>query len=111
MTRKRTISLEVSEAAAQTIINQALYYREQSPDSALDAKWDDAVTRAVLSVLHMPQRGAECHFRSPGLRGMRRIAIKGFPKHFVFYLFLSEERLIRVVDVVHGSRDLDALFS
>lgn len=59
----------------------------------------------------MPERGTECGFKTPGLRGMRRLAIQGFAKHFVFYIFVVHERQVRIVDVVHGARDLDALFS
>jgi plasmid stabilization system protein ParE len=110
MTRTRTVFLEVSEEAAQAIINQALYYREQSPDSALEARWDEAVMLAVISLLHMPERGAECRFKSPGLRGIRRIAVKGFPKHSVFYLFSAEQYVVHIVDVIHGARDLETLF-
>jgi plasmid stabilization system protein ParE len=107
MTRTRTISLEVSEEAARAIIDQALYYREQSPDSALAAKWDDAVTQAALSLLQMPDRGSDCHFQSSRLRGMRRISVPGFPKHLVFYIFVQEARIVRIVHVLHGARDLE----
>ncbi len=107
MTRARSISLEISEEAAQAIVDQALYYREQSPDTALEAKWDDAVTQTVLSLLQMPDRGSICRFRSPSLHGMRRIPVPGFPKHLVFYLFVREEHIVRIVHVLHGARDLE----
>ena len=41
---------------------------------------------------------------------MRWIPIPGFPKHIVFYLFLAEKRVVRVVHVMHGARDLEAFF-
>jgi hypothetical protein len=87
MTKTSGLSLEILDAASQEIIGQALYYREASPDSSLDLKWDHAVGQTVRSILSMQERGSRCNFSSPELEGMRWIPIAGFPKHIVFYLF------------------------
>jgi len=110
MTKTHGLSLEILAAAAQEIVDQASYYREESPDSSLDSKWDHAVSQTVQSLLTMPERGSRCNFQLPELREMRWIPISGFPKHIVFYLFLAEERVVRVVHVMHGARDLEAFF-
>ncbi len=111
MTQTQKISLKVNDEATQAIINQSLYYRDQSPDGALEARWEDAATKTVTSLLSMPERGVECHFKKPELRGLRRLAVQGFPKHLVFYLYKKDEQLVRIVDVVHGARNLNSLFS
>ena len=88
-----------------------MYYREESPGSALEAKWADSVADAMRTLLQMPERGSRCHFRSPGLRGMRWIPIPGFPRHQLFYVYVAAKRVVRVVDVVHSARDVEVLFS
>ncbi len=110
MTKRRTVSLDILAEASREIINQALYYREESPDSGLEAQWDDAVGQTIWSLLSMPERGSRCNFQSPELQGMRWIPVPGFPKHIVFYLFVTEERVVRIVHVLHGARDLEAFF-
>ena len=102
------IELRISEAAAHSIIEQADYY-QQASDVALAQRWEDAVDRAIRSLLKSPERGAPCRFRSAGLNDLRWILIPGFQKHMVFYRFLDSEKVIRIVQVMHGARDLEAL--
>ena len=110
-TKTHNTLLEILDEASQEIIDQALYFREQAPDSALDERWDRAVGRALQSLLVMPKRGATCSFQASELQGVRRLAIPGFPKHYVFYVFLAKEHLVRIIHIIHGSRDLEAFFS
>jgi plasmid stabilization system protein ParE len=42
---------------------------------------------------------------------MRRIAVPGFPRHLIFYEHLSDDAVIRVVHVLHGARDIEALLA
>jgi plasmid stabilization system protein ParE len=105
-----SLALEIVDAASQEILDQASYYREESPGSHIEAQWDHAVSQAIRSLLSMPERGAHCNFQSPELREMRWIPIPGFPRHLVFYLFLAEDRVVRIVHILHGARDLEAFF-
>jgi plasmid stabilization system protein ParE len=109
MTRPRKIKLQVRDGATRAIANQALYYREQSPDSRLGERWEKAVARSMHSLADMPERGARCGFTPPKLREVRRFAVDGFPRHSVFYLFLAEELIVQVIDVVHGARDIGSV--
>ena len=104
------LSLEISDAAAQEIINQALYYREESPDSSLEQRWDNAVNQTVQSLLSMPERGSPCHFQSSDLPDMRWVSVAGFSKHIVVYVLRAKERVVHVVHILHGARDLEAFF-
>src|SRR5260370_31184462 len=51
-----------------------------------------AITSAILRVVSRPTTGAPCTFQSSVLRSVRRTAIRGFPKHLLFYRFDSGER-------------------
>ncbi len=102
------IELRISEAAALSVIEQADYYR-QAADTYLAERWEEAVYRAVNSLLNWPERGASCRFRDPALTGLRWIFVPGFPKHMVFYRYLPREQAIQIVQVLHGARNLETL--
>lgn len=104
--RKRR--LVFSDAAIADVLEQADWYAAQS-GHRLARRWEKAVTSAVSLVVRRPAAGAPCTFRPPTLRGVRRSAISGFPKHLLFYRFNDEE--VFVLRVVHGARDLEPLFS
>ena len=98
--------LVLSDAAVSDIVEQSEWYSAQS-GSALAGRWDRAVTAALLRVVSRPTTGARCAFQSSELRDVRRTAIRGFPKHLLFYSFDSGEVLI--LRVGHGARDLERL--
>jgi plasmid stabilization system protein ParE len=102
------IELRISEAAALSVIEQADYYL-QAADSILAQRWEEAVDRAVNSLLSWPERGASCRFRNPALKELRWIFVPGFPKHMVFYRYLPHEQAILIVQVLHGARNLETL--
>jgi plasmid stabilization system protein ParE len=103
-------SFEILDQAAQAIVDQAEYYRQQSPGAGLDQRWEQAVTEAMLSLREMPERGARCYFRSPELQRLRRLSIQGFPHHLLFYAYEKSTRRLRIIHVLHGARDLEPLF-
>jgi plasmid stabilization system protein ParE len=102
------IELRIAEAAALSIVEQADYY-EQTANPALAQIWGAAVEQAIQSLLSLPERGTPCHFRSSSLAGIRWIPIAGFPKHMVFYRYLSQEPAILIVQVLHGARNLETI--
>jgi plasmid stabilization system protein ParE len=104
------IELRVSEAAALTIVEQADYYREHS-DEDLAARWEQAVGEGFHSLLEMPQRGAPCRFRAPGLSGLRWILVPGFEKHLIFYRYSPEEKVLLIAHVLYGARELESILT
>ena len=104
------IELRISEAAARSIVEQADYYRE-AVDDALAVRWETAVDEVVRSLLHMPERGTPCRFKSPTLRELRWVFVPEFPKHMVFYRYLTRESAILIVQVLHGTRNIDVILS
>jgi plasmid stabilization system protein ParE len=100
--------LEILEAAAQAIVEQADYYVLKS-GITLAASWEAAVDEAIQRLLRLPETGTLVRFRSPRLANMRWIPVPGFPKHLIFYRYSPESELLRVIHVLHGARDLEAL--
>ncbi len=98
--------LVLSDVAVADILEQAEWYSAQS-GTALAGRWEKAVTSAILRVVSRPATGAPCTFQSSELRHVRRTAIRGFPKHLLFYRVDPGE--ILVLRVVHGARDLERL--
>jgi len=98
--------LVLSDAAVADIVEQAEWYSAQSGNS-LAGRWERAVTSAILRVVSRPTTGIPCTFQSSVLCNVRRTAIRGFPKHLLFYKFDSGE--VFVLRVVHGARDLERL--
>lgn len=109
--RERTgIRVRITELAAQAIVDQADYYSGRQ-DDLLAARWENAVAQAVESLLNMPERGSLCRFSSARLKALRRIPVPGLPQHLVFYQYIRDPRLIRVVHVLHGARDIEMLMT
>ncbi len=100
--------LRISEAAAASILEQSDYYLLAS-DTPLAQRWEAAVDDAVHLLLDWPERGTLCRFRLSSLMDVRWIPISGFPKHMVFYRYLSLEDAILIVQVLHGARNLETI--
>ena len=94
------------DAAVADILEQADWYAAQS-GFALAERWEKEVTSSVLRVVKNPAVGAPCRFRPAELRNVRRTAIRGFPRHLLFYRTRGSEVL--VLRVVHGAPDLEKL--
>jgi toxin ParE1/3/4 len=104
----RTPRIALSELAAADILEQADWYQAEA-NRKLAERWETAVTSTLLRIARLPRSGAPCRFKANELRGTRRVPIAGFPMHLLFYQLQEDE--IRVLRVVHGARDLEALFS
>jgi toxin ParE1/3/4 len=96
-----------SEAAVEDVLEQSDWYEHQA-DATLSKRWERAVTTTLLRILDNPRSGAPCKFKSEELRDLRRVPVKKFEKHLIFYRFARNELL--VLRVVHGARDLESLF-
>jgi len=105
MKRRRLV---FSDAAVADILEQADWYSAQAGRN-LTRRWEKAVKSAISQVVGRPATGALCAFRSEILQDVRRTNITGFPKHLLFYRFDDDD--LFVLRVVHGTRDLERLFS
>jgi len=98
--------LRLTGVAVSDIQEQADWY-EQRSDRALAKRWENQVTAALIRIQKNPRSGPKCGFSADELRGVRRMFIGGFPRHLIFYRV--EEKEIRILRVVHGTRDLESL--
>jgi toxin ParE1/3/4 len=102
----KQLGLSFRDAAVSDILEQAEWYEEQA-DLALGARWERAVSSALIRLAQHPHFGTPCRFASDSLRGIRRIPVKGFSKHLIFYRIEKDE--VMILRVIHGARDLESL--
>jgi plasmid stabilization system protein ParE len=108
--RRRRIRLQITKVAADAIVGQADYYSAQQGES-LAQRWEVAVDEAIHSLLKIPERGSPCGFKHPRLQNLRHISVPKFSKHLIFYEYVRDQRLMRIVHVIHGARDVEALLA
>jgi len=68
----------------------------------------EAAWRVFRQLAAMPEVGRPQDFGRPELAGLRRIRVPGFEKSLIFYRPIDDG--VEVLRVVHGARDLPALF-
>jgi toxin ParE1/3/4 len=102
----KKLALSFRDAAVSDILEQAEWYEEQA-DLALSARWERAVASVLIRLAQRPHCGTLCRFTSDSLRGIRRIPVKGFSKHLIFYRV--EKNDVMILRVIHGARDLESL--
>jgi toxin ParE1/3/4 len=68
-----------------------------------------AVRATEEALLAHPGIGSRRDFDNPALTGMRVHSVRGFRKYLVF--FIPRSNGIDVVRVLHGARNLEALFN
>lgn len=110
MTGKRALRVIVTQSAARAIIEQAEYFAERENQLLAD-RWEAAIQTFLEQLPRAAGLGSRCEFRHTELRHLRRIAVPGFPRHLIFYQYLPGDGIVRVVTVVHGARDIEALLA
>ena len=75
---------------------------------AVALRFEEAVQNLAHTLAGMPGIGAPCSFRNPELHDLRRLTDTGFENWLLFYR-VTEDR-IDVIRVLHGARDISALF-
>jgi toxin ParE1/3/4 len=67
-----------------------------------------AFEQTIQKLAQTPEIGSLCQFSHPRLTDMRCWPVKRFKNHLIFYRPL--EGGIEVLHIIHGARDLPALF-
>ena len=78
-----------------------------SPDPA--ERFVVAIEETLQLLARNPELGPVRQFARSELAGVRSFPVKGFGKHLVFYRPTAEQG-IEVLRVLHGARDLGAIF-
>jgi toxin ParE1/3/4 len=85
----------------------AVYLASQSPAAAdrfLDSCMSDFERLSV-----MPGMGAKREFRNPNAAGIRSWPLSGFPNYLIFYRPIEDG--VEILRLLHGARDIEAIFS
>src|SRR3954464_4316499 len=98
--------LHFTPAAERDIDRIAAFIARDSPDSA--ARFLPSVRATAESLLDFSQRGRTRPFRRSALSRTRSLAVRGFPRHLIFYRAAGD--ILRVVRVLPGVIDLDQIF-
>jgi toxin ParE1/3/4 len=97
------------EAAKRDLIHQWIWYAENASIEIAD-RFLAAVESTLRLLATQPESGALFSVRTTNLLGMRRFPVgDGFEKILLFYFPMRDG--IDLVRVVHGSQDLERLFS
>lgn len=100
-----SLPIRVLPQADDDLEEIAVYIAGGSVDAAM--RFLDAAQNTINSLLENSHRGALLRTQNERLSGVRWVPVVGFNTYMVFYLADTEVRVIRVL---HGARDLPALF-
>ncbi len=92
--------------AREDLLDLASYTAQEDFGAAL--RFLDAAEVAFCLLANRPDLGTVCRFRSAQAAGIRVWSIKGFQNYLIFYRPIGDA--VEVIRVLHGARDLEALF-
>lgn len=98
--------LVIRGSAERDILAIAIWLGESSHSAA--ESFRPSVLATIQAIAEHPFAGPAVDWRPVHEGTLRRRPIFGFPNHLVFYV-ASEER-VEIIRVLHGARDLPALF-
>jgi plasmid stabilization system protein ParE len=99
----------VQPAAERDLIEQFVYLGESSGED--NARRFLSATYSTFDRLaEMPRMGFRRRLQAARFPDVRMWRVSGFEKHLIFYSPLGGTEGIRVLRVIHGSRDLERLF-
>lgn len=93
-------------AAVADLLEHFVFIGKDSEDAAQRFLKSAQETFEVLAC--RPELGKLAEYRSSLLRGMRSFPVKDFSKYLIFYRPVQGG--IEVVRVIHGARDIPAMF-
>ena len=93
---------------ARKDIRDAAAYLLLEASETVAVRFEEAVQNLAHMLAGMPGIGVPCSFRNPELHDMRRLTVKGFENWLLFYR--DTEDRIDVIRVLHGARDIAAVF-
>ncbi len=92
--------------ALEDIEEIAYFIAEDSPQAA--QAFHEMLEQTCALIAEMPDIGIARNFENPLLRDIRLWPLKRFEKYLLFYR--AQGDTLNILRVVHGSRDLPALF-
>ena len=102
--------LIVSPGARADLIAQWDFFADDVGNLALADRFAVCAEATFKKLARTPGLGRVRSFPSPQAKNLRSWKVTDFPKHLVFYRALPEDRGVEIVRVIHGARNLLALF-
>jgi toxin ParE1/3/4 len=103
--------LIVAPAARADLLSQWIFYADDVGNPELADRFMACAETTFKKLAREPGLGRPRPFFSPKARNLRSWNVADFSNHLVFYRPLSSDRGVEIVRVVHGARNLDALFN
>lgn len=97
----------IRPAAREDILRQYQYYLIEAEDELVAVRFVDAVQSAIAQVCRQPGVGSPKILNNLKLAGLRSWPVRGFSEIRVYYLV--SEKMVRVVRVLHGKRDINPM--
>jgi toxin ParE1/3/4 len=88
------------------LVSIADHIAQDSLDAAL--RFLDAAEESFAFLSRHPEIGHPCQFETPEAAGIKVWRVDGFENHLIFYRPVRNG--VDVVRVIHGHRDIDAIF-
>ena len=104
------LELIVAPAARADLLAQWDFYADDVGDPNLADRFVACAETTFKKLARTPGLGRVRSFPSPQAKNLRSWKVTDFPKHLVFYRALPEDRGVEIVRVIHGARDLLAMF-
>ncbi len=101
-----TFGLRILPAADDDVDDLAGFIARDSVEQAM--RFYDSVAETYTMILEAPKRWPVYGFTHPRLKDLRKRSVLGFTNHLVFYRIDAD--MVEIVRVLHGARDIPALF-
>ncbi len=95
-------------AAQADLVAQWDFYADEVGDVDLADRFVRSVEQTAQKLARNPELGRSRAFRAA--RNVRAWAVSHFPKHIIFYRAATLHGGVEIIRILHGARDLDALF-
>lgn len=102
--------LLIAPAARADLIAQWDFFAMEIGDPDLADRFVKSAQATFQDLAATPGLGRKRIFPNQRASKLRSWKIANFPNYLAFYRPLSENRGIEIVRILHGARDLDALF-
>ena len=99
--------LIIQEDAIQDLDDISAYIGEENARASV--RFLKATRKACNQIAAQPGIGALRDYGNPALVGLRVMLVPSFRSYGIYYLTTSES--VIVLRVIHGARDLDAIFA
>lgn len=102
--------LIVSPSARADLIAQWDFFADEAGNLALADRFVACAEATFKKLACTPGLGRVRSFSNPKADDLRSWKVTDFPRNLVFHRPLPEDRGVEIVRVVHGARDLGAMF-